>query len=330
MVDQRVDQPASRLRAHANCAGHDRRDRLWVANGCEVDQPRTAGVLFEDLRGQLEGQPGLARTPGAGQRQHSGPGEELVEHGELGLASDEARELHRKVVRDIVECAKRGEVGFQVRVKDLEDVLGPSEVLETVRAEVLEADAVRQIVDDEVVHDLGEDDLTAVSRVSKAGGAVEGGPDIVALVSQLHFTGVDPDAEFKRSVGELSLDLERARQAVGRLGEGGDEAVSLALLDGPHAVVTGDGAVDHVVDLGEVGPHGVGALFPLPGRALYVGQHERDRPDRQHEVAALVHGRSGPPHRPVERARTLNSVANAIGHVSDDDRRAMPEHRAGV
>ena len=94
-----------------------------------------------DVGGELERQPGLAGAAGPGQREESGRSEQPGRLPQLGLATDEARQLGRKIVRPAVQGSDRREVGLQSVDDELEDTLGP-EVLEPVLAEPADRDAI--------------------------------------------------------------------------------------------------------------------------------------------------------------------------------------------
>ena len=69
---------------------------------------------------------------------------------ELPLTADECRQLRRQVVPRRVQARERGEAVWQVEVAELEDLLGPTEVLEPVTSEIAPRCAGRQSVVDEV------------------------------------------------------------------------------------------------------------------------------------------------------------------------------------
>jgi hypothetical protein len=106
----------------------------------QVDEPHTVGMVLEPPGGKLEGEACLPAAAGTGERQHPDLGEQLAQHGEFGLATHEAREVDGKVVRDVVERAQRREPNGQVRVDELEHVLGSAQVAEAMGAEVLGGD----------------------------------------------------------------------------------------------------------------------------------------------------------------------------------------------
>ena len=75
--------------------------------------------------------------------------------------------------------------------------------------------------------------------------------------------------------------LQRAGHRVRGAGERDDEAVALALLDGPHAVVGGDRVGQRLVEALDGGLHRLGLGLPQPRRTLDVGQQQRDRSSRK-------------------------------------------------
>ena len=92
--------------------------------------------------------------------------------------------------------AERRKAVRQVRVLDLEDVLGLEEVLEPAQPEVSQRHARPEPAADERRGRRRQQDLAAVPGRSQAGDAVHGGPEVVA-VAELGPAGVDghPDAD---------------------------------------------------------------------------------------------------------------------------------------
>ena len=182
VVDQHVEDLATGLLAQTEGAGDGARNAAPVVDGCQVHEPHAAAMAVEQAGPELERQARLAAAPGPRQGEHARLAEQLLQDGQLGLATDEARQLHGKVVRDVLEGPQGRELVGQRLVDELEDVLGSAEVPEAVRAEVLQAHVVQETVGDEVVGHLGQDDLAPVGGVTEAGGPVEGGPHVIALV----------------------------------------------------------------------------------------------------------------------------------------------------
>ena len=98
---------------------------------------------------------------------------------------------------------------------------------------------------------------------------------VVGLVAESGVAGVygDPDLEGRnRRPGlglEAPLGIERSVHRVGRPGEGGDDAVALALLDRPHPAVGGHHRVEQLVVAGD----GDGHRRPPPPSAGWTSRH---------------------------------------------------------
>ena len=234
---------------------------------------------------------------------------------ELGFAPDEARELHRQNVREVVDRSQRREGVAELGVHELVDVFGPAEVLQPVHAEVAQRPAFGQPVTNELARRLRQHDLAAVPGIAQAGGAVQCGSDVVALVSELDLAGVDAHAQPKRVRARAVVGSRaRRRPRPTHARERGDEAVTLALLDRTHALVPTECGVDHLAERFQRAGHLLGALLPAASGALDVGQEQRDRATGQDELAPIVHRRRIPVERSEQRARTVHSVADRRGH----------------
>jgi hypothetical protein len=130
--------------------------------------------------------------------------------------------------------------------------------------------------------------LTAVPGGADAGAADDRRTEVVPLVAELRFTGVDGDPHPQRDVAgpplrdQGPLSVERRCHGIGGTGERSNDAVAFALLDrssppvGRHDVVedlvVAANSCGHPVDTG---------LLPRGGRPLDVGHQERDRSRRQ-------------------------------------------------
>jgi hypothetical protein len=64
-------------------------------------------------------------------------------------------------------------------------------------------------------------------------GAVNGGTDVVALITQLHLTGMHTDTQPDRGQ-RRPLQFECARHRITRAGERRHKTVALTLLERPH------------------------------------------------------------------------------------------------
>src|SRR4051812_40471175 len=113
-------------------------------------------------------------------------------------------------------------------------------------AEIVERGRVRNPIDDNVVGGLREQRLATVAEVADAGGAIDRGADVVALVPQLDLARVDPYAQADR-VRVRALKVQCGRHGVRGASEGYDKAVALALFDGADTAVGVDDLVDDLV-----------------------------------------------------------------------------------
>ena len=79
-------------------------------DGLEGHEPGSVHELVGDVGGELERQAGLSGATGAGQRQQAGSREETCRLGQLGIASDKARQLGRQVVWLAIQRTDRRKV----------------------------------------------------------------------------------------------------------------------------------------------------------------------------------------------------------------------------
>ena len=140
--------------------------------------------------------------------------EESHHLGELAVAPEERRRLHRKV--RLIERPQRRELG----VSELVDVLGRLEVLQAVVPEV----ANRRI--DEVPRRLGQQHLVSVSGRRDACSPVHVETH-VPFVREDRLAGMDPHANPDRAHREGGLSDPRRLDRVTRSSEGEEERVTL-------------------------------------------------------------------------------------------------------
>ena len=122
------------------------------------------------------------------------------------------------------------------------------------------------------------DDLAAVGARRDARHAVHVEPDVVA-VGDRRLAGVDAHAHAERQRGQRLLSLPRGGDRFAGRAEGDEERVALAAED--DAPVPLDRLAQQPAVLGEQLGVLVAALAEQRGRALDVGEQERDRPFRQ-------------------------------------------------
>lgn len=79
-------------------------------------------------------------------RERPGLPQQAADLGDLGSPSHEAGELHRQVVGHGIKRAQRRELGAQIGMADLEDVLGAGEVSQAMRAQVYESRSPRRMI----------------------------------------------------------------------------------------------------------------------------------------------------------------------------------------
>ena len=269
------------LVGQAQRACHRHRHHVGIGDRCQVDIPNPVGEFGRQVGGDLYRQARLARAARAGQRDEPVVGERLANAVHFRLASDETRQLHRKMFGgNGIGGAQRREVVVQVGMAQLHNPFGAGQVAQRVGAEVVQRDVWRELVDDKRFRRARQHRLAAVREVAQPGGAVDRRADVVAFVAQVHVAGVHADAQLDRRQ-RRPLQIQRAGHRVGGAGERDDEAVALTLLDGPHTVVGGDRVGQCLIEACDRGCHLLGLGLPQPGRTLDVGQQQRHRSGRK-------------------------------------------------
>lgn len=119
--------------------------------------------ILEMIRGELDRQARLAGSAGTTERHQAVPGQEAPDRRHLRFPTDEARDLDGQVVRQPLEGPQRREPRGQVRVHNLEDVLGTPEVLEAVWPQVQQLGTGREVAMHQCPRGFGDQNLTAVS-----------------------------------------------------------------------------------------------------------------------------------------------------------------------
>ena len=159
---------------------------------------------------------------------------------------------------------------------------GTVEVLQPLLAEALERDPGRQVVVDQVARRPGQQDLAAVPGGHDPRGPVDAETD-VAVVPHRRFARVEPHAYADLAAGGPSvracapLGSDRCEHRIPRASECGEERIALGV---DHATARLRDSRRHqrvVVDEDVVIPIRAEGLQQL-GRALDVGEEERDRP----------------------------------------------------
>ncbi len=246
--------------------------------GGEVDEPHAVTEAVGEVGGDLEPEPGLAGATGPGDGEQ--PGGRVVEHepdgGEFLRAAEEVGGLERQVVGSGVEGLEGGEVGAEVGVDELIEVLGLGEILETMDAEVTNGGVGGEVADAEVDGVLREEHLPAVPGRHDASGAVHDRTKVVVVAAE-GLAGVDahpgPDGCGAPRFGmQRPLGVDARGHRIGRSGEDGDGPVAGGLQQLP--VGLGDGGPHDVVVTGERLRHLGRVLLPETGARLDVGEEE--------------------------------------------------------
>jgi hypothetical protein len=283
-VGERGQQGPTPLLAHPDGGGHGLGHQPRVAQRGQLHQPGAVGVRGQRLGGRLQGQPGLAGAPHAGER-HQPVGAQQGRHlPQFALAPHEAGQLQGQVVRPRVQRSQRGELAGQFRVDELVHPLGPLQVPQPMLAQVAQPGPRREGVPHQVVGGLGQHRLPPVGRGRQPGAAVERRPEVVAtLALDLPRVEAHPGSEFAHFAPSLrpqgQLPGEGGRDGVRRLGEGGVDRVAHRLEDDPPLRL--HRPAEEVV----VAAHGLavggGVGLEQAGAPLQVGEQERHRPLRQ-------------------------------------------------
>ena len=130
--------------------------------------------------------------------------------GHLALATEQGGRVGREVVRTSVEGEQRGKVRRQAGGDDLEDMLRPGQVLESMLPEIEQARTIRHGFANEGRRRIGEQDLAAMADTPEPSAAIDRRAVVVAI-PELGLAGVeaDPHARSGRGVGQGSAAKAR-------------------------------------------------------------------------------------------------------------------------
>ena len=253
-----------------------------------------------------------------------------------------------RFVRRASSVRNAGKLGVEPVDRQIVEMFGAIEILETVDAEVAERDALEDRIRQERPRRFGDHDLTAVARGSDPCRTVDVDPDVVvAAQDTVAAVQTHPDANLAAvgpGVGrESSLRRHRCSDGSTRGGEHREERVTF-------------GSDLHAISLGDGVPHDRGMLvlerrvrLTEPSeesrRSLDIGEQERHRAGREfgHEartvtrVCRAIHARSPRaviiPRRPSSRRRRLRSPsatdAGAQVRSARDRPRSRPHRSPG-
>lgn len=205
-------------------------------------------------------------------------------------------------------------------MRQLEDPLGLTQIAKTVDAEGEERGSLGDAAGEEVGGGAGDDDLAAVGQRPQPGAPDDAGAGVVAPVADLALASVQRHPHTEDGVGgprflhQGLLRLQGGGDGVGRPGEGGHQAVALALLDGSDSTVSGDGALEDPVMAGHRLRHLRTMRLPHPGRSFDVRQQERHRPRREWHVVLSCDHPALRHRRPRVGFRSPPPVPRQVGH----------------
>ena len=234
----------------------------------------------------LDRQPGLAdpARPDQGHQPAGGVVEQLLQPGQLPIAAHEPGQPHRQVGRPGAEGAQCREAVGQASDEQLPQPLGMGQVLEAMLTQLPQPHPRRQLGPQQLPGRLRAQDLPPVPSRADPRRPMHHQPGITVAIGD-RLAGVhahahpQPHPVGPAMGGQRPLALSRRRHRVAGPREGNEERVTL-------------GADLTPAELGEGGPKQppmlpqhlqVAVAQPLqqPGRALDVGEQQRDRAARQ-------------------------------------------------
>lgn len=161
-VDDQVEQ-----RLFASCHQRQRRRqrgryRAFVGHRGEIDEVDAVRKVADSSPSELDRRAGLADPPGAGQGDHAGPADEVVEIGDQPLGADELGGRTREVGAAAEHAAQLGERALELRVPHLVE-RDRADVAKSMHAERLQGGRGRENPG-VGARRLADDDLATVSR----------------------------------------------------------------------------------------------------------------------------------------------------------------------
>ena len=135
--------------------------------------------------------------------------------------------------------AQRRELVDQVGMAQLHHPLRAGQITQRMGAQIGQPRAVRQPIDHQCFGRARQHGLAAVAQIAQPRGAVDGRAGVVALIAQLHLTGMHPDAQPDRGQ-RRPLQLQRRGHRIRGARERRHKTVTLTLLDRAHPVMGGD------------------------------------------------------------------------------------------
>ena len=164
-------------------------DRTRVSDVAELHEPDAIRKIRRHIRCHLERKTRLADAPDAGERYQPVSAHERHELDDVLLASEKASRLSRQIARQGVERPWSRKIQLEAFDMHLEQMLFLRKVAQAMSSEINKIDAVNQR------GGRGRyQDLSAVSRRHRPGGAVQCRPKII-IVARFDFAGTDAHAD---------------------------------------------------------------------------------------------------------------------------------------
>jgi hypothetical protein len=252
----------------------DRRfDQLGVMHTRQRDEPHSIGMAIDELRRHLQSKPCLADSAWADERDEPMGFDELEELGQITVAPDQRRRLHREV-----RLMERFQT-WEIAVTELPDPLWRRQILQPVVPQITQP--VRR---DQLTRRLRHQHLAAVASGRDARRAMDVDPH-VTLVRQERLAGMHAHPHADRSL-QLRLRLARCRQRIRRTRERDEERIPLSVhLD---AAVTTEHATQHAAVVRQRIGIRIAEPVQQPRRALDIREEERDRSRRKRSHRSMM------------------------------------------
>ena len=290
----RVDRRAPGLIRQPQRTRHRQRRHRRIGDRRQVHIPDAIGVFGRQLVRDFYRQPRLAHPTGSGQGDQAVAGQQHAHLGNLGATADKAGELGRKITRsNTSRRAQRREVVAQIGMTQLHHPLRAGNTPQLVTAQIGQPHIGGQCVRDHVLGRPRQHRLPTMSQIAQPRRPVDRRTDVIALIAQLHLTGMHADPQADRRQ-RRALQLQRTRHRVSGPRERHHETVALALLHRPHPAIGGEQIRQRLIQPRERRRHLLGLGLPQPGGILDVRQKQRHRARRQkpaHAKIAPVHQR---------------------------------------
>ena len=239
LLRQRVDERTTELLAQTEHPGDRLGDVAAVADRGELRAPHAVGERVELVGRGVQRESRLAAAAGAGERHQPVLAHGLTHRRDLGVATDEARNLRGQVRRHRAERPQRRELVSEIGVHELPDPLGPPEILQSMQSQIAELGVVRKRVDDEIARRVRDQRLAAVTDRTHARAPDDRRTEVVPGITEADLARVQRHPHPHRAtVGpgllrERALHVERRGHRVRRPRERPDHAVALTLLHRP-------------------------------------------------------------------------------------------------